>query len=286
MRERKERIEPLWVRALVMTIGLDLPKRILEAQIEAQKPENIVNEDVRGMIRRDIPKERLEPHAMGLYAYTAGMSKRRNYFGGQHEGGNIASREQGFDHSGVIVDRLTKSAHFLPIRENDPLDKLARLYLNRIVARHGIPASIICDRDGRFTSNSGDHFKKWLWLRMQAAWIDKSATPIETESRGVRSAETELCSGLTPGKESYGSVIAGQADSRYVGPFQSVSKVERLPTGWKLHQELSRVSTLSICVDEAVENMDREIKRLKRSPDTNWLKFDGNSRRGPKFTGT
>ncbi|GJS14077.1 putative reverse transcriptase domain-containing protein [Tanacetum coccineum] len=62
---RKERIEPLRVRALVMTIGLDLPTRILEAQIEAQKPENIVNEDVGGMIRRDIPKERLEPRADG-----------------------------------------------------------------------------------------------------------------------------------------------------------------------------------------------------------------------------
>ncbi|GKA00696.1 putative reverse transcriptase domain-containing protein [Tanacetum coccineum] len=47
---RKERIEPLRVRALVMTIGLDLPKRILEAQIEAQKPENLVNEDVGGII--------------------------------------------------------------------------------------------------------------------------------------------------------------------------------------------------------------------------------------------
>ncbi|GKD28245.1 hypothetical protein Tco_1239023 [Tanacetum coccineum] len=58
---RKERIEPLRVRALVMTIGLDLPKRILEAQIEAQKPENLVNEDVSGAIRRDIPNERLEP---------------------------------------------------------------------------------------------------------------------------------------------------------------------------------------------------------------------------------
>ncbi|GJW63334.1 putative reverse transcriptase domain-containing protein [Tanacetum coccineum] len=49
----KERIEPLRVQALVMTIGLDLPKRILEAHIEAQKPENLMNEDVGGMIRRD-----------------------------------------------------------------------------------------------------------------------------------------------------------------------------------------------------------------------------------------
>ncbi|GJW38739.1 putative reverse transcriptase domain-containing protein [Tanacetum coccineum] len=62
----------------------------------------------------------------------------------------------------VIVDRLIKSAHFLPIRENDPLDKLARLYLNRIVARHGIPALIICDRDGRFTSNFWKSFQKAL----------------------------------------------------------------------------------------------------------------------------
>ncbi|GKF59194.1 putative reverse transcriptase domain-containing protein, partial [Tanacetum coccineum] len=51
---RKERIKPLRVRALVMTIGLDLPKQILNAQTEAQKPENLKNEDVGGMIRKDI----------------------------------------------------------------------------------------------------------------------------------------------------------------------------------------------------------------------------------------
>ncbi|GJS47236.1 putative reverse transcriptase domain-containing protein [Tanacetum coccineum] len=50
---RKERIEPLRVRALVMTIGLDLPKRILEAQIEAQKPENLMNEDVGEIFSRE-----------------------------------------------------------------------------------------------------------------------------------------------------------------------------------------------------------------------------------------
>ncbi|GKA77542.1 putative reverse transcriptase domain-containing protein [Tanacetum coccineum] len=62
---RKERIDPMRVRALVMTIGLDIPKRILEAQIEALKPENLENEDVGGMIRKDIPKEKLEPRADG-----------------------------------------------------------------------------------------------------------------------------------------------------------------------------------------------------------------------------
>ncbi|GJT00410.1 putative reverse transcriptase domain-containing protein [Tanacetum coccineum] len=62
---RKERSKPLRVRALVMTIGLDLPKQILNAQTEAHKPENLKNEDVGGMIRKDLPKERLEPRADG-----------------------------------------------------------------------------------------------------------------------------------------------------------------------------------------------------------------------------
>nr|GEW00102.1 hypothetical protein [Tanacetum cinerariifolium] len=62
----------------------------------------------------------------------------------------------------VIVDRLTKSAHFLPIRENDPMDKLTRLYLDRIVTRHGTPVLIICDHDGRFTLNFWKTFQKAL----------------------------------------------------------------------------------------------------------------------------
>nr|GEV67458.1 putative reverse transcriptase domain-containing protein [Tanacetum cinerariifolium] len=62
---RKEWMKPLRVRALLMTIGLDLSKQILEAQIEALKPENLKNEDVGGMIRKDIPKEKLEPRANG-----------------------------------------------------------------------------------------------------------------------------------------------------------------------------------------------------------------------------
>nr|GEY53425.1 putative reverse transcriptase domain-containing protein [Tanacetum cinerariifolium] len=61
----KERIEPLRVRALVMTTGLDLPKQILEAQIEALELKNLKYKDVGGMIRKDIPKEKLEPRADG-----------------------------------------------------------------------------------------------------------------------------------------------------------------------------------------------------------------------------
>ncbi|GKA26438.1 hypothetical protein Tco_0712547 [Tanacetum coccineum] len=68
---RKERIKPLRVRALVMTIGLDLPKQILNAQTKARKPESIKNEDVRGMLieySKDPEKlrmEKLEPRTDG-----------------------------------------------------------------------------------------------------------------------------------------------------------------------------------------------------------------------------
>ncbi|GKA39372.1 putative reverse transcriptase domain-containing protein [Tanacetum coccineum] len=52
----------------------------------------------------------------------------------------------------VIVDRLTKSAYFLAIREDYKTGRLERLYIDAIIARHEVPVSIISDRDGRFTS--------------------------------------------------------------------------------------------------------------------------------------
>ena len=47
----------------------------------------------------------------------------------------------------VIVDRLTKSSHFLAIREDYGMERIARMYINEIVARHGVPISIISDQD-------------------------------------------------------------------------------------------------------------------------------------------
>ncbi|GKF61727.1 putative reverse transcriptase domain-containing protein [Tanacetum coccineum] len=67
----------------------------------------------------------------------------------------------GYDTIWVIVDRLTKSAHFLTMREDYKIDRLASLYLNEIIAGHGVPISIISDRDSRFTSR--------FWQSMQEA---------------------------------------------------------------------------------------------------------------------
>ena len=59
---------------------------------------------------------------------------------------------KGYDAIWVIVDRLTKSAHFLQIKKTFPLNQLAKLYIEEVVRLHGIPASIVSDRDPRFTS--------------------------------------------------------------------------------------------------------------------------------------
>nr|GEY19235.1 putative reverse transcriptase domain-containing protein [Tanacetum cinerariifolium] len=68
---------------------------------------------------------------------------------------------QGYENIWVIVDRLTKSAIFAPMRETNLLEKLAKLYLKEVVARHGIPVSIICDYDPRFASR--------FWRTLQKA---------------------------------------------------------------------------------------------------------------------
>ncbi|GJR83060.1 putative reverse transcriptase domain-containing protein [Tanacetum coccineum] len=92
----------------------------------------------------------------------------------------------GHDTIWVIMDRLTKSAHFLPMREDYKMDRLARLYLNEIVARHGVPISIISDHDSRFTSR--------FWQLMQEALrtrLDMStAYHPQTDGQSERTIQT------------------------------------------------------------------------------------------------
>ncbi|GKG17705.1 reverse transcriptase domain-containing protein, partial [Tanacetum coccineum] len=61
----------------------------------------------------------------------------------------------------VIVDRLTKSAHFIPVKKTDSMEKLTQQYLKEIVCRHGVPVSIISNRDSRFASG--------FWRSLQKA---------------------------------------------------------------------------------------------------------------------
>nr|GFC25608.1 putative reverse transcriptase domain, ribonuclease H-like domain, aspartic peptidase domain protein [Tanacetum cinerariifolium] len=82
--------------------------------------------------------------------------------------------------------RLTKSAIFTPIRETDPMDKLARIYLKEVVIRHGIPVLIISDRDLRFASNFWRSLQNALGTRLDMS----TAYHPETDSQSERTIQT------------------------------------------------------------------------------------------------
>ncbi|GJX67721.1 putative reverse transcriptase domain-containing protein [Tanacetum coccineum] len=365
---RKEREPPLRVRALVMTISLDLPKQILNAQIKAQKPENIKNEDVGGMLIENaknpeaIRTEKLEPRADGIIClngrswlpcygdlWTVIMNeshkskysihpssdkmyqdmKKLNWWPNMKA--NIATyvskcltyakvkaehqkpsgllvqpkipewkwdnitmdfvtklpkSSQGYDTIWVIVDRLTKSAIFTPLRETNPMDKLARMYLKEVVTRHGIPVSIICDRDPRFVSNFWRSLQNALGTNLDMSTAYHPQTDRQSE-RTIQTLEDMLhaC-----------AIDFGKGWSCYVG--------------LDLPEELNRVhntfhvSNLKKChvdeplavpldghhfddkhqfVEEPIEITDHEVKRLKRSR-IPLVKIRWNSKRGPEFT--
>nr|GEU84775.1 reverse transcriptase domain-containing protein [Tanacetum cinerariifolium] len=167
----------------------------------------------------------------------------------------LPKSSQGFDTIWVIIDRLTKSAHFLPIKENDPLDNLVRLYLDRIVARHKIPVSIICDRDGRFTSNFWRSFQKDLGtdISMSTAYHPEihgqSERTIQTLEDMLRACqnpmefevEDRVMLKVSPWKGVVRVGKRGKLNPRYVGPFKVLAKVGKVAYRMELPQELTRV---------------------------------------------
>ncbi|GJS63070.1 putative reverse transcriptase domain-containing protein [Tanacetum coccineum] len=78
----------------------------------------------------------------------------------------LPKTSNGHDTIWVIIDRLTKSTHFLPMKETDSMEKLTRLYLKEVVSRHGVPISIISDRDSRFTSHFWQSLQKALGTQL------------------------------------------------------------------------------------------------------------------------
>ncbi|GJV66049.1 putative reverse transcriptase domain-containing protein [Tanacetum coccineum] len=398
----KERDQPLRVRALVMTIGLDLPKQILNAQTEAQKPENLKNEDVGGMLvenSKDPKKfkmEKLEPRADGTLCFngrswlpcygilrTVIMHESHKSKYSIHPGSDkmyqdmkqlywwpnmkadiatyvikcltcakvkakhqrpsgllvqpeipqwkwdnitmdfvtkLPKSPQGFDTIWVIVDRLTKSTIFVPMREIDPLEKLARLYLKEVVTRHGIPISIICDCDPSYHASIKaapfealyETTEKIVLIkqRMQAArdcqksYAYLKRNPMEFQVRDKVMLKVSPWKGVVRfGKR-------GKLNLRYVRPFKVLERIGSVAYKLELPEELSRVhdtfhvSNLKNCyvdeplavpldglhfddklqfVEEPVEIMDQEVKQLRHSY-VPIVKVRWNSKRGPKFT--
>ncbi|GJR72552.1 putative reverse transcriptase domain-containing protein [Tanacetum coccineum] len=92
----------------------------------------------------------------------------------------------GYDSIWVIVDRLTKSAHFIPMNEKYKMERLTRLYLKEIVCRHGVPVSIISDRDPRFASRFWRSLQKSLGTNLDMS----TAYHPETDGQSERTIQT------------------------------------------------------------------------------------------------
>ncbi|GJZ11105.1 putative reverse transcriptase domain-containing protein [Tanacetum coccineum] len=97
--------------------------------------------------------------------------------------------------SNVIRDptiRLTKSAHFLPMREDETLEKLTRQYLKEVVSKHGVPVLIIYDHDGKFTSHFWKSLNKALGTRLDMSTAYHPETDGQNE-RTIQTLEDMLC---------------------------------------------------------------------------------------------
>ncbi|GJU30645.1 putative reverse transcriptase domain-containing protein [Tanacetum coccineum] len=181
---RKERIKPLRVRALVMTISLNLPVQILEAQVEARKEENYKTEDLCGMIKK------LEPRTDGTLCLNGRSWIPCRVWKWEKIIMDFVTKlpktTTGQDTIWVIVDRLTKSAHFLPMKETDSMEKLTRQYLKEVVSRHGVPVLIISDRDSKFASHFWRSLNKALGTQLDMS----TAYHPQTDGQSERTIQT------------------------------------------------------------------------------------------------
>ncbi|GJW69966.1 reverse transcriptase domain-containing protein [Tanacetum coccineum] len=98
----------------------------------------------------------------------------------------LPKSSQGYDTIWVIVDRLTKSAIFTLMRETDSTEKLARMYIKKVVTRHGIPVSIICDHDLKFAS----HFWRSLQKALGTSLDMSNAYHLQTNGQSKRTIQT------------------------------------------------------------------------------------------------
>ncbi|GJT24487.1 putative reverse transcriptase domain-containing protein, partial [Tanacetum coccineum] len=197
----------------------------------------------------------------------------------------------GHDIIWVIVDRLTKYAHFLPIRKDYKMDRLSILYLNEIVSRHGVPISLIFDRDSHFTSRFWQTTQEALGTKLDTSTAYHPQTDGQSE-RTIQTLEDKLRARVLDFKEIKDRLKAARdrqksyADKRRkplefgvgeyvfikVSPWKGVIPLDEIQVDAKLN-----------FLEEPVEILEREFKKLKRSRIA-IVKVRWNSKRGPEFT--
>nr|GEX18550.1 retrotransposable element Tf2 [Tanacetum cinerariifolium] len=345
---RKDR-EPLRDRSLVMTVHINLPKKILEAQTKAMKEENVKAENlgrllkpvfeihsngircvkgrlwlplfggIRDMIMLESHKSKYSIH-LGSDKMYQDLKKLYWWLNMKADIATFVSKcltcakvkaehqkpfgllqqpkipewkwekitmdfvsgflrtPSGYDSIWIIVDRLTKSAHFLPMKKTDNIKKLAQQYLKEIVYRHGVPVSIISDRDKliRETIEKIVQIKNRLLTvkSRQKSYADVRRKPMEFEVGDMVMLKVSPWKGVIYfGKR-------GKLSPRYIGPFQIIKRIGPVAYKLKLPEKLCgihntfHVSNLKKCLanenlviplEELVEIMDRDVKQLKQS---------------------
>ncbi|GKA17801.1 putative reverse transcriptase domain-containing protein [Tanacetum coccineum] len=163
--------KPIRVRALVMTVYPDLSKRILKAHTEAMKEDNSKYSIHPGSDKmyQDLKKFYWWPNMKADIATYVSKCMTCAKVKAEHQKPSgllqqpkipewkwekitvdfvlgLPRTPSGYDTIWVIVDRLTKSAHFLPMKKTDSMEKLTQQYLKEIVCRHGVPVSIISEK--------------------------------------------------------------------------------------------------------------------------------------------
>ncbi|GKD42363.1 putative reverse transcriptase domain-containing protein [Tanacetum coccineum] len=196
----------------------------------------------------------------------------------------------------VIVDQLTKSAHFLLMKETDLMEKLTRQYSKEVISRHGVPVLIISDRDSKFTSHFWQSLNKALALygqkcRSPVCWA--KVGDAQLTGHEIIHETTEKIIQIKKCIQTAHDRQKSYADRRRKPlEFQAGDKVMLKVSPWKgcfsdeplaiLLDEIQIDDKLNF-IEEPVEIMDQEVKRLKqiRIP---IVKVRWNSRRGHEFT--
>ncbi|GJT29351.1 putative reverse transcriptase domain-containing protein [Tanacetum coccineum] len=177
----------------------------------------------------------------------------------------LPKSSQGYDTIWVIVDRLTKSAIFTPMR-NDSMEKLARMYLKEVVTRHGIPVSIICDRDPRFASNFWRSLQKALGtnLDMSTAYHPQTDGQSERTINTLRYATCFVRSTLGNGWVRHLPLVEFSYNNSYhasikAAPFEALyGRKCRSPVCW------AEVGQVQLTGPEMVQETTEKVIQIKQ----------------------